>query len=173
MFKSQGIYMRPIERADLKQMVKLRSSPDVWMHLGDIRMISLHEQEQWYEEMLDDITRCYYIVGTQGVNFIGIVRLDEIDTINRSIRVGGDLFPEFQGQGYGQKMMELIKRYCFRFLNVHRIWLLVLDTNERAKKVYRQAGFIDEGRQREAIFRDGRYVDYLMMSILRTENHYA
>lgn len=170
MFESHGIHIQPVERIDLVQMVALRSQPDVWMHLGNIQMISLQEQERWYGEMLSDVTRRYYIVGTQRIDFIGIVRMDAIDVINRSIRVGGDLLPEFQEQGYGLKMIELIKRYCFNFLNVHRIWLLVLDTNERAKGLYRRAGFVDEGRQREAIFRNGKYIDYLMMSMLRGEN---
>jgi RimJ/RimL family protein N-acetyltransferase len=52
---------------------------------------------------------------------------------------------------------------------MNRLWLLVLENNKVALSLYRKAGFVEEGRQRKAIFRDGRYLDYLMMSILRSE----
>jgi RimJ/RimL family protein N-acetyltransferase len=44
-----------------------------------------------------------------------------------------------------------------------------LDTNKIAISMYRKHGFLVEGIQREAIFRNGVYVNYNMMSILRSE----
>jgi len=45
----------------------------------------------------------------------------------------------------------------------------VLETNQHAKRLYEKQGFITEGRLRDAVFRDGKYVDYIIMSILETE----
>ena len=42
----------------------------------------------------------------------------------------------------------------------------VFETNERAKKAYLAAGFIEEGRLRQDIFKNGRYIDVFMMSVL-------
>jgi len=100
---------------------------------------------------------------------VGLVRMDEMDKMNASIRVGADVAVKLRGLGYGKKIYEAIKRYCFDYLNVHRVWLLVLETNEVALKLYRKQGFKVEGKQRQAIFRDGKYLDYLMMSILEEE----
>jgi len=41
--------------------------------------------------------------------------------------------------------------------------------NERAIRAYQKAGFRVEGRLREAIWRDGHYVDEVQMGILSTE----
>jgi len=139
------------------------------MNLGNIEMIGLRQEKEWFERMLSTRTARYYILYSAEIDFIGIVRTDEIDYINRSIRVGGDLLLEHRGQGHGTRMFELLKKYCFDYLNMNRMWLLILETNEVAIKLYEKAGFVEEGRQRHAIYRDGRYVDYVMMSLLRSE----
>ena len=169
MFEYAGVRIRPIEEADLSLMVELRAEPSVWMNLGNIEIIGLREQKHWFDSLLANPKARYYVLCSAKVDFIGIVRTDEIDYINRSIRVGGDILPEFQGQGYGARMFQLLKKYCFDYLNMNRIWLLVLETNEKALRLYRRAGLVEEGRQRQAIYREGRYVDYIMMSMLRSE----
>jgi RimJ/RimL family protein N-acetyltransferase len=150
-------------------MVTLRGDPRVWVNLGDITMVNLRAQQEWFQKLQGDAKRRYFIVCSDTIDFIGIVRMDEIDWINRSVRVGGDILPEHHQQGYGTKMFALLKRYCFNYMNMHRIWLLVLESNTVAQKLYRKVGFVEEGRQRQAIYRDGRYQDYIMMSLLITE----
>ena len=169
MFEYAGVRIRPIEELDLWNMVELRASPSVWMNLGSIEMINLRQQRKWFAQVSSNPRAFYYIFCSQEIPFIGIVRTDEIDYINRSIRVGGDILPEYQGQGYGTLMIELLKKYCFDFLNMHRIWLLVLVTNVPAIELYFKAGFVQEGVQLKAIYRDGRYIDYIMMSLLTGE----
>jgi RimJ/RimL family protein N-acetyltransferase len=169
-YKFGPLAIRGIEDEDLLHLQQLRAL--VWRNLGTIAITNLDQQRRWLQSVSADPHRAYYVLHTEygiGKNFIGIVRTDEIDMVNRSMRVGGDILPTFQNQGYGQQMFELIKTFSFDYLNMHRIWLLVMETNERAIHVYRKAGFRDEGRQREAVYRDGRYLDYLMMSMLREE----
>jgi RimJ/RimL family protein N-acetyltransferase len=54
-------------------------------------------------------------------------------------------------------------------MNLNRIWLRVLGTNLRAVRCYEKTGFIHEGAMREAEFRENRYIDVVIMSILRSE----
>jgi RimJ/RimL family protein N-acetyltransferase len=168
-FEYDGLWIRPVEASDLEPMRRLRSDPRVWRRLGDVAMIDPEEQRDWFRRLRAQRRARYYVLGTRRVPFLGIVRTDEIDLINRSMRVGGDIAPAYQGRGYGRRMFELIKKYGFDVLNMNRLWLLVLQTNRIARALYRKAGFVEEGRQRQAIFRDGRYVDYVMMSMLRAE----
>jgi len=169
MFEYDGVRIRPAEYSDLGMMCGLRAHPSVWMNLGNIEMVGRAQQEKWFKQMLSDPRTRYYILYSRAIDFIGIVRTDEIDYTNRSIRVGGDIMPEHQGRGYGTRMFELLKKYCFDYLNMNRMWLLVLETNLAAIGLYRKVGFVEEGRQRRAIYRDGDYIDYIMMSLLAGE----
>ena len=169
MFEHDGIAIRPIEESDLERMLALRADPRIWARLGDISMVNMRSQQQWFLGLHQDPNRRYFVLCSSEVEFLGIVRMDEIDWINRSVRVGGDILPKYQHRGHGSKMFDLIKKYCFDYLNMHRLWLLVLEKNDIARNMYVKAGFVEEGRQRQAIFRDGCYQDYVMMSLLRSE----
>ncbi|MDI3298413.1 MAG: GNAT family protein [Bacillota bacterium] len=77
--------------------------------------------------------------------------------------------PEARGRGYGLEATRLVLRYGFDELNLHRIELRVFAFNQRAYRMYLRAGFREEGRRREALFRDGRYHDAIWMAILEEE----
>ena len=65
--------------------------------------------------------------------------------------------------------MNLTLRYAFTELNLRRVSLDVFEFNERAVRSYEKVGFHMEGRQRQAIIREGRRWDMLFMGILREE----
>lgn len=167
MFSYNELSIRKIDSKDLEFLLYLRSK--VWSNLGNIDFINDVEQEDWIRQTSKDKRKLYCILSNNEYGDIGIVRLDEIDYINRNMRVGGDILPEFQGQGYGKKMMSLIKKYCFDYLNMNRLWLMVLEGNKKAFYLYIKEGFIEEGRQRQAIYRNGMYQDYILMGLLRSE----
>jgi RimJ/RimL family protein N-acetyltransferase len=54
-------------------------------------------------------------------------------------------------------------------MNMHRVYLQVFDFNSRAIALYEQLGFREEGRFRDAVFREGRYCDVVVMSMLESE----
>ena len=168
MFKYKNLSISTIEEEDLSFLIELRSHYSVWSNLGNIKMLTYEGQKRWFQNISTSNTQEYYILHNEN-NKIGMIRTDQIDYINRSIRVGGDILPEFSGKGNGTIMMKLIKNYCFNYLNMHRLWLSVLEINERAIHVYKKAGFVEEGKQRDAIYRNNKYIDYIMMSLLRRD----
>jgi diamine N-acetyltransferase len=169
MFQHGGITLRVVEEADLESIRALRNDPSTWVHLTDPHLITSEGQRRWFAGLAARDDRMYFVVSDAKHAFIGIVRMDEYHRLHRSIRVGADVLPALRGQGYGKKIYAAIKKYCFDVLNLHRVWLAVLDTNERALRLYLSQGFQIEGRYRQAIFRDGKYVDYVLMSILEEE----
>ncbi len=46
----------------------------------------------------------------------------------------------------------------------------MLAFNHRAQAAYRKAGFREEGRRRDAVFHDGRYLDEIVMSVLAKDD---
>jgi RimJ/RimL family protein N-acetyltransferase len=169
LFEHQGIRIRVLEQQDLEGVRALRNDPTTWGNLTDVRLITAPMQERWFAKISEATDRAYFVVCDHEHDLIGIVRCDEIDRVNRSIRIGCDIVPKLRGQKYGSRVYDLMLRYCFDFLNMHRVWLLVMDTNAAAGRLYASKGFREEGRQREALFRDGKYHDYVLMSILEQE----
>ncbi|MGI8861096.1 MAG: GNAT family N-acetyltransferase [Rubrobacteraceae bacterium] len=101
---------------------------------------------------------------------IGHCDLFHIDETSRQAELGitiGD--KEYWGRGYGREAVSLLLGYAFRLQNLHRVWLEVHAENERAIRAYRSCGFVEEGRQREHMWLAGRYVNNVLMGILRRE----
>jgi len=74
-----------------------------------------------------------------------------------------------KGTGYGRKAVQLIKQFAFEKTNTHRLWLEVVENNDRAFKLYESEGFITEGTHRESAVMRGKRTSLIVMSMLRRE----
>jgi RimJ/RimL family protein N-acetyltransferase len=138
-------------------------------YFGRYRPLSLAEEEEWYEQMLQDPKTCNFAVELEG-RHVGGAGFDKIDGRNACAEVG--LFiglPELWDQGLGFDVLQSLLRFGFEQLNLNRIYLRVFARNERAVHLYEKLGFRHEGRWRQAEFRNGQYQDMLWMSVLREE----
>lgn len=77
--------------------------------------------------------------------------------------------PSAWNKGHGTRALEMICHYGFQTVNLELIFLGVNAENKGAIRSYEKAGFVHEGRRRNLVYRDGRYFDSLMMSLLRSE----
>lgn len=168
MINIDNYLLRPVEKKDLEWIRKLRNDESTWSQLGTFTFIYEATQKNWFEN-LNKTENKEYLVFAKGRKNLGLVRLTEIDKANRSMCVGGDILPKFRGKGLSKIMYKLIFKLGFDVLGMNRLWLLVLETNKIAINAYRSIGFVEEGRQRQAIFRNGDFIDYVLMSILANE----
>jgi RimJ/RimL family protein N-acetyltransferase len=101
---------------------------------------------------------------------IGGVELDQIDWRNRSAALAvwiGDR--AYRQRGCGSDAMGLAINYAFKLLGLNRVGYLVAATNEPAVQAYRHVGFVEEGRMRQALYRDGGYHDVVSLGLLRED----
>jgi diamine N-acetyltransferase len=169
LIRGERIVLRAIERQDLPNYVEWFNDPVVLEYFGRYRPLSLAEEEQWYEQMLQDPKTCNFAVELEG-RHVGGAGFTDIDGRNASAEVG--LFiglPELWDQGLGFDILQALLHFGFEQLNLNRIYLRVFSRNERAVHLYEKLGFKHEGRWRQAKFRNGRYQDLLWMSVLREE----
>jgi RimJ/RimL family protein N-acetyltransferase len=106
----------------------------------------------------------------EGDQMIGFIWLGGIDWNHSNGWVGIGLGErEYWGKGYGTDAMQVVLRYAFTELNLHRVSLDVFSYNPRAIRSYEKAGFTHEGRLRKLLARDGERADDVWMGILRDE----
>ena len=133
MFWHKDIGFRPVEKKDIESIRQLRNEPSTWIFLTDVQQITPQQQEEWFHRISTAKDRAYFSafkevtdfpISYEG-DFLGIVRFDQMDNINRSVRVGCDVVPGERGKGYGTKVFEAILEFCFSDWNMHRLWLCV------------------------------------------------
>ena len=52
---------------------------------------------------------------------------------------------------------------------MNRIYLNILEENISSRKLFEKMGFIQEGVQREAVFKNGKYNNLIMYSLLKED----
>jgi len=77
--------------------------------------------------------------------------------------------PDERGKGYGSEALRLLLRYAFSELNLFRLDAIVGEDNLAAMRLFQKAGFVEEVRQRQALYRDGRRWDLIGLGLLKEE----
>lgn len=183
MIYGDRIRLRAAERSDLKLFVNWLNDPEVRQGLAHFRPFSMADEERWFESMLERPGEEHVLVieigslaqesqfsnekAWQPIGNCSLMHFDwRIQMAEAGIFIGEK---SKWNQGYGSEAMSLLIKHGFETLNLNRISLRVYETNPRAIRSYEKVGFTHEGKLRQAEFRNGRYVDVLLMSILRSE----
>jgi diamine N-acetyltransferase len=174
MIFGKRIRLRGVEKEDLPLFVEWLNDPEVIEGLMYFQPLSYEEELRWFENLAEHPVseRPLAIEIQEGDKWhmIGNCGFHNISAINRSAEVGIFIGEKsLWNMGYGSETMQLLLKYGFESLNLNRISLVVYDDNSGAIRAYEKAGFVLEGRLRQAKYKHGRYGDEMIMSVLRSE----
>jgi RimJ/RimL family protein N-acetyltransferase len=138
------------------------------------RPLSPFQIKKQYEEMDKDAEKHnafnFALRLKEDDRLIGFTRLFRIEWTHAtgSLQIGfGDR--NDRGQGYGTEALHMLLRYAFDELNLFRLSATTTEYNTGAIRFFERAGFVVEVRRRQAILRDGKRWDAVMMGLLRDE----
>ena len=170
-YQGERIYFRPLELEDESLLRFWFNDPRNWKTLLRNRPITAVQERKFLEKLGESENEVVFgIVVREGDRLIGTAGLHRIEWVSRKAEFGiciGDV--ESQNNGFGTEATRLVLDYGFGVLNLNRIGLDVYADSPRGIRTYEKAGFVPEGRAREASFRQGRYVDILKFGILQRE----
>ena len=165
------VTLRPVREEDLPWLASLRDSPAATGPHEWHGWSSPHsERKHWAESgLLGDNDGTLII--QHGEGRVGAVSWRRVQTgpVAFSWALGIGLRPEFWGRGYGSAAQRLIARYLFAHTQANRIEAVTEITNVGEQRALEKAGFTREGILRGSTFRQGRWHDQVMYSILRDE----
>lgn len=101
---------------------------------------------------------------------IGNVALKKIDRIAMTAEIAlviGDR--SMWGRGVGSEVCRLMMDHAFDTLNLRRIHCATYETNVAMQKLAVALGMREEGRRRQAAFKNGKYIDIIEFGVLCDE----
>ena len=174
MITGNRVRLRAIERDDITHFVGWLNDPEVTQGLTIYLPLSMAQEEKWFEDMLnrprDEQPFLIEVLQGDGWRPVGNCGFHNLDFRCRSAEVGIFIGEKsVWNQGFGTEAMLLLLKHGFETLNLNRIALDVYSTNLRAIRSYEKSGFTLEGRKRQAMYKNGKFVDILFMSVLKSE----
>lgn len=153
-----------------------RNHPEIQKWCRQNTPISQAHHERWLKQIEDDPTikmfgiRAEFECGPDEKmeDAVGVCGLTSIDRLNQKAEFSLYIAPQYQSKGFGEAALKRLCEHGFKDLNLNRIWGEVFDGNP-AMKTFERLGFKLEGIQRQSYFRDGKFIDSLIISKLRTE----
>lgn len=173
MLTGERVTLRELRREDLPRLWEFNNDLDVELAGGGDPPMP-----RSFERLQADFDRGAAKGGRDGAwfaieidgSFVGQYGLMNFNETSQTAELGiaiGDR--NYWGRGYGREAVRLLVDYAFRYRNFRRVWLWVHADNERAIRAYRACGFVEEGRLREHMYSNRRYVDAVYMGLLRSE----
>ena len=163
MIRGRTVVLRPVEDDDVGIVHRWQNDPDVWWSMDYERPFST-------DDIRADIERSRleghpFVIEVDGrpVGKIGLNRFRTRDRICSLYLFVGKA--EDRGEGYALDAVSTLLVHAFERFDLARVELWTLATNERATDLYEACGFRREAVLPERSWKDGAWVDHVVMSI--------
>jgi len=160
---------RSIEREDLKRLRNWRNRDDIRSVTREYRLLNMVNQEDWLEDISRDKNNEIFIVeiGDSCVWVpIGVCGLCYINWVNRnaevSIYIGNK---KYRGRGLGRKILKFLESKAFKEFNLYKLWAEIFSNNISSIALFKSCGYVEEGRLKRQVFKDGEYQDSVFFSL--------
>lgn len=164
------VVLRPLNEGDYDALRAAMDDPEVGRMTGSHAEIGEEQARQWMRTRKDQTDRLDLAILDKATgSVVGEAVLNDWDPDNRCCNFRILIGPAGQGRGLGTEATRLIVGYGIEEIGLHRISLGVYAFNPRARRAYEKAGFVVEGRLRDALRWDGEWVDEIVMSVLASD----
>lgn len=170
MLVGENVGLRAIDKNDLSALLQWRNQPEYRRYFREYRELSFEQQMNWFENKVlnDKGTVMFAIVEIYTGELLGACGLCYIDWINRnadfSIYIGKDGM--YIDDVYAIEAAQLMMKYGFEELNLHRLWAEIYSFDEKKKAMFDKLGFSLEGCHKETHWTEGEWCDSLFYGIL-------
>jgi [ribosomal protein S5]-alanine N-acetyltransferase len=168
--EGQRIGLRGFEQDDIGKVFEGLSHPEIIKHYGVsyTTLEATQEQMDWYEKIYKEHTGIWWAITPKGneKEIMGACGFNDWNQKHKRAEIGYWLFPDFQRKGLMSEAMQLIIAYGFDQMGLHRIEAIVETDNLASIWLLEKLGFMQEGVQKEAEIKNGKYIDLFEYALL-------
>jgi RimJ/RimL family protein N-acetyltransferase len=161
---NHGVMLDTIDKAENARLWRnLKEHNQYFRQSG---LISVYQQEQWREKIQTDPSmRMFAIVRPPNyTEACGVCGLTGIDWIHSKAELSCYVI----GWSYARTKaaFKTLVDHAFKDLNIHRLWTETFETHELHLRILKEIGFTEEGILRQSYFKDGKYINSIIHSLI-------
>ena len=168
--------LRKIEKTDLDSLKEWRNREDYRKHFREYRELNSDDQLKWYDRfvMNDPGTLMFGVIDLKSGELVGACGLCYINWVQRnadlSLYIGKeDRYVETDEHGYAWDAMQILFRYAFEELNLHKIWTEIYVIDERKKQLFDKFGMRQDAILRDNYFYKGQFINSYIYTMLQPD----
>lgn len=170
--EGKSVYLRPIELSDADGAYpSWLNDPDVCRYNSHGDSVYTREMAQSYiKSVIDNLSYAMFAICLhEDDRYVGNIALQQISPKNRNAELAiliGE--PSVYGSGIGYEAGVLLVEYAFGTLHLHRLYCGTHAENIGMQKLALKLGMSEEGRRREALWKNGTFADIVEYGLLNT-----
>lgn len=161
MLKGKKVYLRLLERKDLAIIYRLCNEEKVKKYNSIPENVELDDKSIRLRKALS-------IINEKNV-LVGFITYKQSNYSSNVYSIGITIGSRYWNRGYGQDSIKTLNKYLFEELKAIKVELEVIVSNTRAIRCYKKCGFFEEKIIKNKCYIDGKYLDTIIMGILRDE----
>ncbi|OUQ14431.1 hypothetical protein B5E87_02815 [Massilimicrobiota sp. An142] len=166
---NKHVLIRPIKYEDAEILMTLNNDRKISSFVvGNPVYVSLEEQLRWMDSISNEKNTDRFMIDCDDET-VGTLIISNIDNSNGVANINIKLLNEMQGKGIGTSSIILGLDYCFNVLSLNCVTAHVLSYNDASLALFRKCGFIREGVLRSRVIKNGKKIDLVSFSILKSE----
>lgn len=162
-----GVQLGPVSSVPEDLMRSWRNDRAIYTWCRQFEPLETWTHKAWLSSLPGRTDVRMYGIFDQG-RALGVCGLTSIDMINRRAEFSLYVGREHWGNSYGLKGLKTLCAHAFLSLGLNHVFGETFDGNPAAK-TFEKVGFQKEGTRRGFYFRDGKYIDAHLYSILAKE----
>ncbi len=152
MLTLENIVLRALEPQDVDFLYFLENDDALWHVSQTLRPFSRFELEQYVlraEKDPHEARQVRFMIDLDQGETIGTIDLFDIDLHNKRAGVGIVIIKKYRNKGYALLALELLKKYCFKHLNLHQLFCNIEKDNTHSLALFKKAGFTIVGLKKD------------------------
>lgn len=171
--ETERLILRPYQKSDGPQIASHLRSREVTRYTYMPHPYAISDYDAFFRRMNTPAARqrhlVFALIDNVTGNVIGGLGCHAFDQKNQSVEIGYWLAKKYWGKGLMAGAVVAAVDYLFRVRKLRRVHARVWHPNTKSARVLEKAGFTLEGRLRQDIKRNGRWMDVLVFGVLREE----
>ncbi len=164
-------YIRSYEKSDKDTLVKYANNYNVSKNLRDSFPYPYTEKDanRWIGLVFGQTPELNFAIADKNelIGAIGIML--QPDVYRFSAEIGYWLAEPFWGKGIATQAVKKMTGFAFSQFKFNRLFAGGFEGNESSLRVLEKAGYKLEGNYRKAVYKENKFRDQLMYSILKEE----
>jgi diamine N-acetyltransferase len=167
---SERILLRALEPSDIDFILQLENDTENWHVSNTLVPFSRYAIEQYVLNAENDLfsqKQLRLIIESKDESkSVGAIDLFDFDPLHKRAGVGIIIIKQEQHKGFASEALELLTKHCFSVLGLHQLYCNISTDNEQSIALFQKCGFISCCMKKEWTFRNGQWIDELMLQLI-------